>query len=1045
MLDTQISNFIESQFPEIYREEGPFFVEFVKQYYNWLETDTLSPVYQARHHLSNHDIDTTVSDFILYFKEKYLKNIQLNTATDTQRLVKNALDLYRSKGSENSIKLFFDLIFSAEAEIYYPGNDIFKLSSSEWFIPYYLEIITTSVNRLLVGQIIKGVNSGATAFVEKLVRRKSGATFMELLYVSAISGTFETGEIITLQNNSTTPLDEFPTMIGSLTDLTVIGGGSGFQKGDIVNLESRTGSEAKGLVTDLQSVTGTVSFYLNDGGWGYTINSDMYVSEKVLSLSNVHIVSSTNTSLDGKLTHVYQPMANVQWYNNTAIFTTGETVYNYYANGTLIGVNTILSAEYGTNTTTNYFLLNTISGNNYMDGTAPYYYTAGNTASFQVQNAGWTDNTAEADVIGISSNVMIYCTGNSALFSVGDIAYQRSSNNQVFVTSGVQSVTKKQSNSFILEVDNLEGMFLTNQPLISTVTSGNVTINSISYDIGLRLITGAFNTANGNILFDTSNNSLWNASATKLSFGDGANTSFDSNLLYPETVEINTNYVRDHIDETNGENWINATSYGADLNLANLTNMTLADALRFQTMTLGMIATLKDQNPGSGYSYAPFVEAIDPLVAPLSLFDFVIRLESPTGIFTIGEEITQSINGAKGLVKFANTSEVHVRRLTFENNWTVGDSSNSYLMVGISSGHTAYPIEVTSDLVGIAGDNANITTNVSSSSSSVSTLKVTDSGFLFKDGDTVTFTSLDGNRSGTAIASVQTLGHGTGFNKTTGGFLSTNKYLFDGDYYQNFSYEIRSPVTVESYSDMLKNVLHVSGTKVFSSLVKNSLVPSSASVISSTVIENTVSEPLAVSDFENGVYTTSGNTVAFSDQWVSNSTNWFSWDPSYLVSGTGIVFNAIHFIGLLATSALKSVIGSEFICVAEYSKIAPDGHFFISLANDFTFDPEQQWDDDGGYRFEFYGYSNGLDTGGMVLPAFFGDTKAAMLFSSNTLAMSINGSDAKSIYTPTPVNGSVLGFGMGAGYPDTNSGGVTLKKLTFYSTTNINVLSLLSN
>jgi hypothetical protein len=51
MSETEISDFIEQQFPEIYREEGPFFVEFLKQYYTWLETDSLSPVYQARRHL----------------------------------------------------------------------------------------------------------------------------------------------------------------------------------------------------------------------------------------------------------------------------------------------------------------------------------------------------------------------------------------------------------------------------------------------------------------------------------------------------------------------------------------------------------------------------------------------------------------------------------------------------------------------------------------------------------------------------------------------------------------------------------------------------------------------------------------------------------------------------------------------------------------------------------------------------------------------------------------------------------------------------------
>lgn len=837
MLETVISNFIEQQFPEIYRQEGPFFVEFLKQYYVWLESDSTSPVYQARRHLSNHDIDTTVEDFIIYFKEKYLKSIQLNTATNTTQLIKNALDLYRSKGSENAIKLFFDLIFSAESEVYYPGNDVFRASSAEWTIPKYLEVTSKTINRLLVGRAITGVASGATAFVEKLVRRRIKNYFVEVLYISALTGNFETGEIVKLSSDTTTPIDSFPSVIGSLTSLEVDEGGTGFSKGDIVTVESRSGSESKALVSKLQSITGIVDFNLIDGGWGYSESSSVHISDKVLNLSNVHVVSSANVPLNDKIDYIYQPMANVQWYNNTASFGTGETIYNYYANGTLIGTNRIISAEYGNSNTTNYFLLNNLTGNNYMDPAAPYYYKASNTASFQVQNAGWTDRTASGDVVGVSSNVVIYCTGNSQAFSVGDVAYQVSTNNSIYVTTKIKEINQITSNSFSMSAGSFSGMFLTNQVLLSENTGKNVSITSLSYDVGLKNISGTFNTANGNLLFDNANTSLWDASVVKLSFGSGANTGFDSDLLYPETVAINTNFVNNHMDEGQSSNWINAASYGASLNLANLTNMTLADALEFDTRILGMIARLQNQNPGVDYSYAPFVKVVDPYVAPLNKLDFVIRYANTTGIFAIGEEITQAVNGAKGLVKFANTSEVHIRRLTFTDKWVAGDSANSYLMVGTSSGHSAYPTEVTYDTVGIAGENAVITTKVTSSNSAVAELDVVDSGFAFRNGDEVTFSSLDKSRSGGAIASVLHEGRGSGYYKTTSGFLSTNKYLHDGEYYQDFSYEIRSPITVGRYADMLKMVLHVSGTKAFSGLMKNSIIEASSVLVSSTVTQ----------------------------------------------------------------------------------------------------------------------------------------------------------------------------------------------------------------
>jgi hypothetical protein len=839
MIETTISDFIEQQFPQIYREEGPLFIEFMKQYYVWMETDSSSPIYQARHHISNHDIDTTVDNFLIYFKEKYLKGIQINTATNTTQLIKNATDLYRAKGTENAIKLFFDLIFSAESEVYYPGKDVFRLSSSEWTIPQYLEVISVPINRLFVGRPITGVKSGATAFVEKLVRRKVKGNYIEVLYISSIQGTFQTGEKIRFTNPvGEEDYEDYPTIIGSLTSLDVIDGGSNFSKGEKVKLESRSGSEGRALVSELQSITGIVNFDLIDGGWGYSPDSNVNISDLVLRLSNVHIVDTSNNSLDGKILNIVQPMANVQWYANTTTFNVGDLVYNYYANGAPIGVNRILSQELGGSNTTQYFLLNTISGNNYMDPSAPLYYNSSNTESFTVQNAGWSSNTATGISVGsISSNVVVYCTGNSQSFSTGDFAYQVK-NGVSYANSRVKSVTNISTNIFSIEVDELEGLFLTNQPLISNSTGKSVSITSLSYDIGIRGVQGSFRTDSGNYIIDTANTSQWNATISSTTFGNGANTGFDSDLLYSEVVNLNTNFLRDHIDVLEQENWLNSASYGASLNDSNLNNMTLADAFQFETKTLGKIARLKNESPGVGYSYAPFIEVINDLIAPMDKKDFIIRYTSTTGVFTTGEEITQTINGAKGIVKFANTSEVHIQRLTFEDRWTVGNSANSYLMVGTSSGHSAYPSEVTYDIDGVAGKNAEISTQVTSSNTSVLSLKIVDSGFGFKDGDSVTYSSMDDSHSGLARSSVVTSGIGSGFYRTSAGFLSDNKYLYDGDYYQDFSYEIQSPVSVTRYSDMLKSVLHVSGTKVFSSILRNINIDSQGELMGSSVSQS---------------------------------------------------------------------------------------------------------------------------------------------------------------------------------------------------------------
>jgi len=838
MNETQISTFIQQQFPEIYREDGPFLVEFIKQYYVWLETDTTSPVYLARNYQDNHDIDTTIDDFVVYFKEKYLKNIQLNTATNTKQLVKNSIDVYRAKGSDNGIKLFFDLIFSAPAEVYYPGNDVFRLSDSEWNIPQYIEVTSRPVNRLLVGRQVKGVYSGATAFVESLVRRKVNNTYIEVLYISAVNGQFQTGEIIALFGSSDIDMTDFPVMTGSLSSLEVIEGGDGFSKGEIVDLKSQTGSQGKAIVQDLQTITGIASFALIDGGWGYTSDSHINVSNTVLQLSNIHLQTSDNTTLYDRITTIVQPMANVQWHNNTASFGVGDKVFNFEANGSVRGVSNIISAEYGLTNTTNYFLLSTISGNTSPYAPGPYtYYKSGNVSSFDVYSAGWVDQSASGSLNGYSNTFNLICSGTNP-FGISEYVYQISSNNAVFARAQIIQSNTITSNTFSILVDNIEGLFLTNFKLIGENRGDNVSINSCIFDLGLINVTGSFNSKPGNIITDTSNNSMFSATVINVPFGTGASVSFDTDLLNPEIVSLSNNYLHDHIDVTPA-NQLNAISYGATLNNANATNMTIGAALTFINKTVGTIARLTQANPGINYSYAPFVDVVDPLLSAMHKMDFVLRINSATGVFAIGEIVTQAQNGAIGLVKFANTSELHVRRYSFEDRWAVGNTT-PYLVLGQTSGFNAYINEVTYDIDGVMGHNAIVTSNVISSSSAASLLKVYDSGFNYRNNENITFISEDGTRAGSALSTVSTHGKASGFSKSTASFLSDDKYLYDGDYYQDFSYEIKSPITLDRYTDMLRNILHVSGTKSFSSILMSTVISSETSHMSTDIEYGTV-------------------------------------------------------------------------------------------------------------------------------------------------------------------------------------------------------------
>lgn len=196
-IESNISTLIPAQIPDYFRENGPILVEFVKEYFKFLET-TGQSVYYARRHIENKDVDKTINDFLIHFKKKFTPNITYNIFSDIPLTIKESLPFYRSKGSDLSFDLFFKLIFGVPAEIYHPGDDLLSCSSGEWHKDIYLELTPAESNNQFIGKEIIGVNSGAIAFVDRLIRRIINGRIIDVMYISSISGNFEFGEMVTL-------------------------------------------------------------------------------------------------------------------------------------------------------------------------------------------------------------------------------------------------------------------------------------------------------------------------------------------------------------------------------------------------------------------------------------------------------------------------------------------------------------------------------------------------------------------------------------------------------------------------------------------------------------------------------------------------------------------------------------------------------------------------------------------------------------------------------------------------------------------------------
>ena len=820
-INKKISSFIPSQFPDIYRTYGPDFIRFIKAYYEWLESPG-NTTYHARRILDYGDIDTTVDTFLVHFKEKYLKNIQFDTATDTKLLVKHSLDLYRSKGTERAISLFFKLVYGEDIEIYYPGNDVFRTSDAAWFIPTYLEVTPSEQNKLFVNQEIQGLTSGALAFVEYVVTRRIKGKYIDIFYISGITKDFITGETISLYN-SNTAITNNPIVTGSLTALGVTSDrGKDFKVGDIVNLSEAGGQQGKARVQSLTIVNGQVNFDLIDGGWGYASDAQVLISDKVLRLANV-TTYAVNSSFLNSLETVVQPIANVQYnylkYSNgstaNANFVVGDNLITYAANGSVTGKGNILSIT-TSNNISGYLLVSTTSGNLQSN---VVFHNAGNVVTANLINSGFIDLTAQGQVIGLSTNTSInYANASYGNFAIGSNIFQLDSlGNQT--ASGVVKSTTVSGLSGTLFLNNTNGIFVSGNNIYSdqySYANGPVTasVNTVAFDIGIITTNNTFYDRAGNYVYDP----VSNINGTVSTIPNGSGATFQIGSLTNQEDVIITDYIYPYRNVA-----LNAADYGAALHHANVSTL-LFSALNFTHYSLGTIASLVGINPGSLYTYAPFVSIYEPLLAPLQKKDFFFTLSNATGTFYTGEIIKQSNGGGQGIVKFANSTNAYIRRITFEDHFVYGFTDTSHKIVGQDSGFTADLALWNYQDSAFAGLNDIIGTTVSNANGAVKELEVVDSGFGYINGENVTFTSLDGLRSGTAEGYSKKQGTGSGYNRTNGGFLSDNKYLYDGNYYQDFSYVIKTPINLDKYVEMLKQILHVAGTKYFSQVSKKSLI-----------------------------------------------------------------------------------------------------------------------------------------------------------------------------------------------------------------------------
>lgn len=802
-IENIVSNFIENQFPHIYREQGPDFVMFMKAYYEWMENkdsfkDTdgslvKPPIYQARNLMEYRDIDETYIEFLEHFQQKYLYGIPFSIIISKRYLLKHILDVYRSKGTIQCFRLLFKLIYGEDVEIYLPGKDLLKPSDGSWHVPRYLELSNQSNPKTIasyVGKTIIGATSKTVAIAEDYGRESLYRDRLNILYISNVTpkeGEFAVGEAIVLlgQESNTAAIMSAPRVLGSLADLEILNGGDKFVLGDalkIVHREGYTNAVASfgdgGIVRVIETKKSRGSLYFDiiEPGFGFTANAQVFLynspydkighgaSFRLNSLNlrrkiyyNTDIFCDRmNNRIDAaQYDFPKLPTANV----NTPI---GRALF--YGNNVFGAIESItdIKTGYEYQAAANAFIRSTLLSNT-LPGNVSYDTSW---ALWNLSYSGEANNYSNTDVVTV---------------------YDESDANGATVNATATITTNSTGGNLKINITNVGRNFTNAQNMVISC-----------------------NTVNGSEI-------QWSAGLLVPVFGEG--TDFDLYFDDNDVVELTDNTTA----------FIPIKDIGMIKKVVNATCMFL----------YGNVSSNSTAN--SCYKVAPVImpsqytaEEADKFWSPSQRARLQAE-KSGYGHYILRKVMAGTNDFILADPTSGNSVVKDVNLIDSGKGYKDGELVKAYLYSGISNNiHIISQGEgyQNTDVIIFSGGSPSTYASgrvITDEEGRVQSTIVVQHGSGYQSVPKLTIKSFKGkgcelqasltefNHKSVVTGRIRLKGSGTGrgFWTTSKSFISDNKYIQDSFYYQDYSYEVQTGFTMDKYRDILYSTFHPAGNEMF--------------------------------------------------------------------------------------------------------------------------------------------------------------------------------------------------------------------------------------
>ena len=240
---------VANQLPEHIRESYPQFVLFLEAYYEWMHNQN-NLTGAAKGIIDLRDVDKTLDQFVDDIIKELSSESLATVATDKRLFVKHLHDLFSSKGSEKSFKLFFRLLYDMDIEVSYPSENILRASDGQWFNQKTITLTLVSGDvRNLPGTIVTGQTSGAIAYIETVESFYADGVLKHLATINNrnLTGTFTVNEIV--KSRIGDPEESSYIINQDIVNISITNPGVRYSEGDVVNITSLTGSGAKAYIT----------------------------------------------------------------------------------------------------------------------------------------------------------------------------------------------------------------------------------------------------------------------------------------------------------------------------------------------------------------------------------------------------------------------------------------------------------------------------------------------------------------------------------------------------------------------------------------------------------------------------------------------------------------------------------------------------------------------------------------------------------------------------------------------------------------------------